>query len=73
MNKRIQALAASHFPRDGEGNIFVTPEIIAEFAEAIAKECAKVARNTDLEDVDGGDSAVLRAASEAIENYLGVK
>ena len=43
------------------------------FAELIAKECAKVARNTDLEDVEGGDSAVLRAASEAIENYFGVK
>lgn len=43
------------------------------FAELIAKECAKVVRNTDLEDVDGGDSAVLRAASEAIENYFGVK
>ena len=43
------------------------------FAELIVKECAKVARHTDLEDVDGGDSAVLYAASEAIENYFGVK
>lgn len=43
------------------------------FAELIAMECAKVARNTDLEDVEGGDSAVLYAASEAIENYFGVK
>ena len=44
-----------------------------KFAVLIVKECAKVARNTDLEDVEGGDSAVLRAASEAIENYFGVK
>ena len=43
------------------------------FAELIAKECAKVARWTDLEEVEGGDGAVLRAASEAIENHFGVK
>ena len=73
MNPQILQLAASHFPRDNEGNIQVTPETIAEFAVAIAKECAKVARNTDLEDVEGGDSAVLYAASEAIKNYFGVK
>ena len=43
MNNRILQLAASHFPRDGEGNICATPEIIAEFAELIVRECAKVA------------------------------
>lgn len=41
MNERILKFAASHFPRDGEGNICATPEIIAEFAELIVKECAK--------------------------------
>ena len=38
MNERILALAASHFPRDGEGNIHATPEIIGEFAELIVRE-----------------------------------
>ena len=41
MNKRIQAMAASHFPRDTEGNIHATPEIIGEFAELIVRECAQ--------------------------------
>ena len=41
MNERILALAASHFPRDGEGNIHATPEIIGEFAELIVRECAE--------------------------------
>ena len=40
MNERILKLAASHFPRDTEGNMYVTNEIIAEFAEAIIRECA---------------------------------
>jgi hypothetical protein len=38
MNERILVLAASHFPRDGEGNIHATPEIIGEFAELIVRE-----------------------------------
>ena len=41
MNQQILKLAATHFPRDGEGNICATPEIIAEFAEAIVRECAE--------------------------------
>ncbi len=40
MNERILQLAASHFPRDGEGNISATPEMIIEFAELIVRECA---------------------------------
>jgi hypothetical protein len=39
MNERILTLAASHFPRDSEGNISVTPEMIMEFAELIVREC----------------------------------
>ena len=44
-----------------------------KFAELIVRECAKVASNADLEDVDGGDSAVLRAASEQIKEHFGVE
>ena len=76
MNERIQELAyQAEDYADGiadQGGEF-HPAYTQKLAELIAKECAKVARNTDLEDVEGGDSAVLRAASEAIENYFGVK
>ena len=41
-----------------------------KFAELIVKDCAKIASNADLEDVDGGDSAVLRAASEQIKEHF---
>jgi hypothetical protein len=46
---------------------------IEQFAELIVRECAKIASNADLEDVDGGDSAVLRAASEQIKQHFGVE
>lgn len=39
MNEQILTLAASHFPRDSEGNISATPEMITEFAELIVKQC----------------------------------
>lgn len=47
MNERIKQLAASHFPRDGEGEIQATPEIIAEFAEAIVLACLSNMENCD--------------------------
>ena len=43
------------------------------FAELIIKECASIAIDTDLEDVEGGDSDVLRAASTQIKQHFGVK
>jgi len=39
----------------------------------IVQECARIVPNTDLEDVDGGDSAVLRAASAQIKKHFGVE
>jgi len=51
MNERIQAMAASHFPRDGEGNIHATPEIIGEFAELIVKECCQKLENDGMVEV----------------------
>jgi hypothetical protein len=47
--------------------------IYEKFAELIVRECARIARNTDLEDVEGGDSAVLRAAGEQIKQHFGVE
>ena len=44
-----------------------------KFAELIVRECARIASNADLEDVEGGDSTVLRAASEQIKRYFGVE
>jgi hypothetical protein len=79
MNERIGTLLNRSGGEFYEGflgspnTIKFTEDELETFVGLIAKECAKVARNTDLEDVDGGDSAVLRAASEAIENYFGVK
>ena len=47
--------------------------VFEKFAELIVRECAHVARNTNLEDVEGGDSAVLRAAGEQIKEHFGVE
>ena len=44
-----------------------------KFGELIVRECARIARNANLEDVEGGDSAVLRAAGDQIEDYFGVE
>jgi hypothetical protein len=43
MNARIKQLAASHFPRDCNGDILTTPESICEFAQVIVQECAAYA------------------------------
>lgn len=48
------------------------PAQLNRFAELIVQECAEIARNADLEDVDGGDSAVLRAAANQIKEHFGV-
>jgi hypothetical protein len=46
---------------------------LEKFAELIVRECARIVPNTDLGDVDGGDSAVLRAASKQIREHFGVE
>jgi len=72
MNERIKDLAEqayeySNIPNsDGVFNK-------EKFAELIVRECAKIARDTDLEDVEGGDSAVLRAAKLQILEHFGVE
>jgi hypothetical protein len=55
---------------------YAAPEIALrahKLAELIVNECASMACNTNLEDVDGGDSAVLHAASDQIREHFGVK
>lgn len=79
MNERIQELArqadAYAWQQIDEGADYDTqPQFFAEkFAELIVRECAKVARDTDLEDVEGGDSEVLRAAKRQILEHFGVE
>ena len=43
-----------------------------KFAELIIRACAQHAVNTDLEDVDGGDSEVLQAARRYILEQFGI-
>ena len=72
MDERIKELAEQANNAIG-GNAFSMARYNEKFAELIVRECARIARNTDLEDVEGGDSAVLRAAGEQIEKHFGVE
>ncbi len=67
MNERIRELA------EQAGFLNKDEESIGYFAELIVKKCAAIASNTNLEDVDGGDSAVLGAAREQILEHFGVE
>ncbi len=68
MNERIKQLAFQ-----ASENYDYHPEFAKKFAELIVKECAQLARDTDLEDVEGGDSEVLRAAKRQILEHFGVE
>ena len=48
------------------------PALLEQLVKSVASECATIARNADLEDVEGGDGAVLRAAATQIENHFGI-
>lgn len=43
---------------------------LERFTKLIIDECVKSIRNTNLEDVDGGDSAVLNAAAEQVIKHF---
>lgn len=45
---------------------------IENLIELVVQECCSAVRNTNLEDVDGGDSAVLGAAATQIKQHFGV-
>ena len=71
MNQQYQELAAKagiFYYRKGK-----LQEDTEKLIELIVKECAQLARDTDLEDVEGSDSEVLRAAKRQILEHFGVK
>ena len=68
MNERIKELA-----EQADLDLQLQSMRVEKFAELIVRECASIARNTNLEEVEGGDSAVLRAASEQIKEHFGVE
>ena len=70
MNERFRELAEQ---AELNATLLFNKDKLNLFAELIVQECARIARNTDLEDVEGGDSAVLRAAGEQIEKHFGVE
>ena len=73
MNERIAELYDQAIVIE-DGGDYVCGELDpVKFAELIVRECARIARNANLEDVEGGDSAVLRAAGDQIEDYFGVE
>lgn len=76
MNNRIKELAQQTdvwCDQNHHGDKFYDIRWEEKFAELIVKECARVAINADLEDVDGSDSHVLQAASEQIKQHFGVE
>ena len=73
-DKAIEIVANKRTLADGQIERTWRPEYYDQvFAELIVRECAAIASNTNLEDVDGGDSAVLFAAREQILEHFGVK
>ena len=79
MNERIKELAEqvgavqNVLAMGRHDGVLFTETELEKFAELIVKECAAIASNTNLEDVDGGDSAVLGAAREQILEHFGVE
>jgi hypothetical protein len=74
MNEQIRELAerAGAVTFGGKICLFGDHDI-ERFAELLVRECARIVPDTDLGDVDGGDSAVLRAASKQIREHFGVE
>ena len=75
MNERIRKLALETdvwCDQNWAGHEFYNIKWEEKFAELIVRECARIVPDTDLGDVDGGDSAVLRAASKQIREHFGV-
>lgn len=73
MNQRIYELASQAGMAEGFGPEVWQTTFTDRFAELIVRECSVVARNTNLEDVEGGDSAVLREVAKQIQKHFGVE
>ena len=52
---------------------FDPPESLEKFVELIVLECVREVRSVDLEDVDGGDEAVINACAENVKKKFGVE
>ena len=77
MNERIKELASKALDQAvPETWTTLTPEqldkVLDKFGELLVRACANQARNTDLELVEGGDSAVLQAAQQQMLEHFGV-
>ena len=79
MNKQIETLLKQSGGEFYEGwfgspnTVKFTEEELQAFVKLIVRECARIARDADLEDVEGGDGAVLHAAGLQIEQHFGVE
>ena len=75
MNERIKLLAEQcRIETYGvNGELLAADFDEQKFAELIVRECAQLARDTNLEDVEGGDNDVLRAAKLQILEHFGVE
>lgn len=73
MNPKIKALAEQVDPEMAKEMVYCTQADLQKFAGLIIHECASRITSTDLEDVEGGDSAVLYAAATQVKNYFGIE
>lgn len=76
MNERIKELAEqalNEYNATYHNEAKIPEAYLKKFAELIVKECAQLARDTNLEDVEGGDNDVLRAAKQQILEHFGVE
>lgn len=48
-------------------------ESLEKFVELLVLECVRAVRSVDLEDVDGGDEAVINACAENVKKKFGVE
>lgn len=67
MNERILKLASSCFPRDTDGDINATTEMIAEFAELIVRECIDCLKPLSR------NHSMVGAAQDTIKEHFGVE
>ena len=77
MNEQIKQLASKALDQSvPETWTTLTPEqldkVLDKFGELLVQACANQARNTDLELIEGGDSAVLQAAQQQMLEHFGV-
>lgn len=69
MNERILELAleAGFSPFDALSGT------VDNFANLLIRECTRIVRNANLSGVEGGDHAVLNAASQQVNQHFGIE